>query len=927
MKDFDEMEARGRASSEEEAFRPIADPFSGCEGRLLPSRLQHIRKILDMVRRGDGSMNYGHGAVLYGRCEEEKTDILSELTEQFREQFGDDILIWDVRSCIPGEDGTLLPNLIYSLLSSGRRGMRKNRILRPLLESQGLLNVPLDAVLEQPAFAASLFQDYMNELNDLLREENKLIVLIVANFTAQLNDSPSGEGTREFMRFWKVLIQNNCMFTILTGDETMPRYLRQYVNELAALAAIELDDIASEEAEQLVRWALEQEEGQGVPCAGDGCVEKICRLTAGSPDLLRKFCSELIRYLNENRISAVSRNVVQSFLNSRVLIPGSFMEAVFDDLLRTDNPDGSAQELERMEREILYLVAQFSQCSEGSALLADISCKGHSAEEVRDCIDLLTERKLLAREPGGRIRIRVKLLERWLCATSPTQVQPPLHRNIFQYGSVVTGESFLGRRSEVDEISSLLFQGCASRSVVGPTRIGKTSIVTEALERNRNYPRHLSIFITMSNYQTAFDFWKALMDRFIAQVKQAGLWDEELEGDFAKYDTRFRPENTFWWAFLQTRLDNLTAAINSAEYRLILVIDEFDYAIALFGQESYYYQMLRSLCSEVGYSTSGILISRRRLTLFEASCKYISTFHGVFPEITVLPFSHEDMEAFYHTLARYGISVSEEGKCCLKDYTGYMPHLCSMFGYEMVRNRETTKEIGPEELYKIHRKYRPQIDRHYEDLKRYLEQDDYMDFAYSLSIGAKCPSIAKREIENMEVMGILIANEEKSEACVFSRDFMNYLQTRPLKLPIWESITGSEKKLKSIFKQVYPLLDQITYQQLCSLDKNRLKDEVKEKYGDLKLKWDTITKYCCSISVYKEQPTVLDSLTLPFVINAILDNWDKNFKKYFGDDSWIGKLKSIRDFRNPVAHAMIDYIEEKERGICLKYCEEIMHLE
>ena len=59
--------------------------------------------------------------------------------------------------------------------------------------------------------------------------------------------------------------------------------------------------------------------------------------------------------------------------------------------------------------------------------------------------------------------------------------------NRFLAGPQVSGDSFFGRRSELDRLGEWMFGAapCCGLSIVGPHRIGKSSLVAQVLRRLR----------------------------------------------------------------------------------------------------------------------------------------------------------------------------------------------------------------------------------------------------------------------------------------------------------------------------------------------------------------------------------------------------------------------------------------------------------
>lgn len=490
--------------------------------------------------------------------------------------------------------------------------------------------------------------------------------------------------------------------------------------------------------------------------------------------------------------------------------------------------------------------------------------------------------------------------------------------NVFVDGAIVTGDSFIGREAEIHKLESMIFNGRGAVHLVDPTRIGKSSLAQEVCRRYADSSRHLLVKIVMSTLNTDADFWKTFVATLKRQLKKNNLFTEDLQENFARIaQINFKQD---WYELLREELIDILEQIQMTPYRIILIIDEFDYAVRVFEKKSYQYQFLRSIFSDPEFASCGIIISRRRLNLLEESCEYISTFHGIFSEMPLHAFSDADMKDFHEVLELFGIEISPDGKEKLDYYTGRMPHLCSGFARRMV-DKKLERPFDGEDIKEIFRECIPQIERHYDDLIKRLREDGYLDFIFYLSIGAKVPR--KRSVENMQQMGVLAFDEKSSRYYSFSKDFMAYLREKHLDLPTWDLMMSSEKKLKAIFKREYPELDRVTYNDLKSANASQITRRI---YPALNLNWGQITKYCEELSERKENPTALNVITLSKIISVIIEQWTRFFKYFNGDAEWKNKLNVIKGVRNPMAHANLDYVSEEELAICLRYCEEVIRL-
>ena len=503
-----------------------------------------------------------------------------------------------------------------------------------------------------------------------------------------------------------------------------------------------------------------------------------------------------------------------------------------------------------------------------------------------------------------------------------------VEKNIFVVGAKATGESFFGRKEEIQELSSI-FSGVRAVHLIAPTKAGKSSLAKTVFDKNGDTPNQLCVELCMAAHQDAAHFWTALYKKLRRAIIEADLRDPRFDTYFEEID-HIDQGNSMWFGAFTEPFQSILTHIGRRGYRLVLSIDEFDDVVRIFEQKSYYFQMLREIFYDPGFHTSGVIISRRPLKTLETRCPDISTFHGVFDKMPLRAFNQEDMQEYYTALEHYGIILTDNAKDRLIYYTGRMPYLCCMLARRMVAQRSSFEIFDAKTVDSVFQMCLPQIDEYYDDLIRYVETDGHLELLYYLSIDSVLPKEAvERDRKNMEIMGVLSHEEFEGKKVyyAFSRDFMTYFRLKPLDLPEWKMMTACEKKIKKIFSEVYPELVTTTYQDLLDEGVEALKARIHGKYPGIDLKWNQIRVYCENLSAHKKNPSVLDVLTLAQVIDRILKKWDEKFCHYFnGDPSWKTKLELIKEIRNPMAHAQMEYISKEKLAPCMKYCEEIIRL-
>lgn len=503
-------------------------------------------------------------------------------------------------------------------------------------------------------------------------------------------------------------------------------------------------------------------------------------------------------------------------------------------------------------------------------------------------------------------------------------------KNNFIVGPVASGESFWGRRKEIQDLTDSLYHGVGAIHLVGPTRIGKSSLINRVIEDNSEVPGFCTVMINMGECALAYDFWRILTNEIQEVVRDSDLWDDRFGRYFEDIVSQCSVEDSNWFLYCKMSLGKILRHIGKKGHRLVLIIDEFDSATRVFQNKSHYFQFLRSIYSDAKYVTSGVIISRKRLQLLESDCADISTFHGVFRELTLHSFSDSDMEEYYELLQRYGIKLSEDARDRLVYFTGKMPYLCSMFGERMVFHMKEISEYTEENIQSVFRECLPQINQYYDDLVKRLEKDNHIEIVFYCSIGSRVPRTTERAIENMVAMGILCQEEDLTENkryYAYCHDFMTYIQTLPLKLETWPIMMESERKLKRIFGLEYPILDQTRYQEFTGSNRDEVRRSVNSSCQDIYIKWGKVESYAKDLANHKDNPSILDVLTLSDIVQYMKRGWNQHFSRYFGGDSeWKRKLETIAETRKPMAHAHELFIDEKDLSVCMKYCKEIVDM-
>lgn len=403
-----------------ENFKPLTNPFAAYEEKVMESeemflgRSTQIEQIMSMIHTPRGELNYGRAIGMYGQTRSGKSSLLYHLTNKLKRVFEDELLIWDLGNLAKfPKSSAFMFNFMYRLLQlSGDSIRRSGRFCQ--IEEKEALEVKFQEFRRDRDLAPSIFCEYMDILNAILKREKKLAVLIADEFTYLHGYINEGSVPTEFMKFWKALLQDYGIFAIIAGQDDMPEFVKEYPNDFGSMELMKLNYLPEEDAKRLIKEPLEYHNDRTELFREDGCIDEIYKLTAGSAYLTIILGSKLVDYLNQKGAYMITKGIVQDFLRTRALGPKGFLLAKhFEPQI---DERGHVEEKHDINFELLLCVARLSQAS-GYASLDDITCADLTQQEIRNHLDRLVDRNVLAREGRDGYWILVKLLEKWLIDT------------------------------------------------------------------------------------------------------------------------------------------------------------------------------------------------------------------------------------------------------------------------------------------------------------------------------------------------------------------------------------------------------------------------------------------------------------------------------------------------------------------------------
>jgi len=377
---------------EQSSLEPIDNPYLAYEGgnpidednpKMFFGRAELVTEIRDLISRGYS----GQCFVLYGQKRSGKTSVMKQ-----------------IKLSLP-------PDCFYTQISAQEfnydtenllRSFAKN-VLDQVLETADAEGINLEG-MPTFEFAASDPILSLRQISRCLKRTGKNWVLAVDEFTCIYSNN--SEQTASFMHAWKALLQGHVFNALIIGQDTMPLFKQAYPNDFCVSHDRRISFLGEEDSAAL---ASEPIFYNGDSRYRGNSLTKIYQKTAGSPYFLQRFCSEMVKYLNEKLVAIITEAdvnaVADSLVHGRGVSP--LRKEDFDALVTAGDP-----KLSPVPEKLLWnLLSQIAVHSTNSSWCDVDDLK--DGERFLEALEDLKNRDTVVFE-NGKVRIRVELFADWL---------------------------------------------------------------------------------------------------------------------------------------------------------------------------------------------------------------------------------------------------------------------------------------------------------------------------------------------------------------------------------------------------------------------------------------------------------------------------------------------------------------------------------
>lgn len=361
------------------------------------------------------------------------------------------------------------------------------------------------------------------------------------------------------------------------------------------------------------------------------------------------------------------------------------------------------------------------------------------------------------------------------------------------FGGTVTDTRFIGRESELRAIGSRVFGagGYGSVAVIGLPRVGKSSLVSEAIRRADTQFRDLrsvAVRVNVGEFASVSELFRRLVGDIADAIDDQGLGSDEINRRTTK---ALEPQVLDFGA-----VRAVFRSLRRADIRPVCVLDEFDAGRRLFRETTQCFQWLRELASTPEIKAALVIIAKRRLQEVSRLAGQDSNYWAnVLMTLPLKPFLASEVERFFSSLEGEGVYLGVAEQREVLAFCGGNPYLLdgvAFHAWERVRrgeriDSEWIRNIGGE----LVRDYLPQV-------STILQDGPMLSKAVQVVVGPHW-DVTAEDINALRELGVL--REEQGELRGFSRTFEDHLRLVGRHIDIWPLWRDTERALREVLER------------------------------------------------------------------------------------------------------------------------------
>ena len=484
------------------------------------------------------------------------------------------------------------------------------------------------------------------------------------------------------------------------------------------------------------------------------------------------------------------------------------------------------------------------------------------------------------------------------------------------FGTIITEDRFVGREGELRTIASRIFgeRNFGSIAVVGLPRIGKTSLVSEAIRRAEALPIGRRLIVVRSNVGepgSVGELFRTLIEELAEEVRCRGLENALVNGQVT--DALASPAIDF------IRVRAVFRTLRRADIRPVWILDEFDAGRRLFEDTPQFFHWLRELCSNPQFKAAVVIVAKRRLQdVARLAGRESDYWANVLMTLALKPLSDAEIDDFFSRLDANGVSLGEAERAEVLAVCGGHPYLLDAFGYHAWEHVERGGEVSVEWVEKecatLAREYFEQVSTILSETV--ISDGTMLSKAVQVLVGPQW-DVTAQDVDALRGLGVLLSDGEGGLRG-FSRSFQDHLRVVERGIDLWPLWRETEQALREYLDR--GLNDSFGPDWPEDLGKARPKFQEKiahwreerekesRRFGDRAE--SSLLAYTYPMQLYELMAVDWARLGQP-LLGPDRAGWDKKF----------GVLAKVR---TPVAHSREGVVGDGERTQAKGICREIL---
>lgn len=498
-------------------------------------------------------------------------------------------------------------------------------------------------------------------------------------------------------------------------------------------------------------------------------------------------------------------------------------------------------------------------------------------------------------------------------------------------GSIISTDRYIVRTETERTVESRLIGNDAygSVGVVGMQRMGKSSLAHNVLisKKDELLKNHVMVIsMSMYDYRTPQAFFTSMVEKTFDILEDSGEVSSKIERRFNR---------AMEASVIETGGERIRAffeaVVSDLKYRVICVVDEFDYVKKLFEAYPEGFFVLRELAYQPQNKIGFLFLSRRLMAELEEGFGYdVSNFSGIMFDCYLTPYNEKEQEQYFKILKSAGVPVTDKVIEDYKEITGNMPYWMDMLSMHYVDSYAAGDE---KDLYKIFDENEDTFYKEFGRMFELLKEQDLLNALYQVILGPIGDDATPQNIKRLENYGIIQETDGGYET--ISRYFRRYLVMKEQTVEFYPLWNRTEKLLRTVGAKMLKKEYGENWEEKIK-NKHVKPDDSPRGHGSHMTVGDHILSAVNRVedmkrktAIYDVDPAAINLLngtTTGGLAEIILAEYDLCFKDVFnmkrGEFQKI--INSITSARNPYDHNNDDIIrnEVKEKTIanCRTLC-------